>query len=214
MRIASYRLILPRPWIQIPLREPSEAAVQQLLDEVEATWPASMSPDERGPRRRQFQWRLEREIETARRHGGVDLFVQGALDPVGTRSSFVVSEVPTPAASVAEVTAELLLSPGTRQVTIAGHPWVRTAEEIEAAPGTEFHGVRAQKVTYQAALPDDPGHWIVAAYSTVGDGDPGSPLTRALVDLFDAIMGTWRWVEAPLPDLRVPTPDQPTDAGS
>ncbi|MFJ6569835.1 hypothetical protein ACIQNU_20670 [Streptomyces sp. NPDC091292] len=42
-------------------------------------------------------------------------------------------------------------------------------------------------------MPDDPGRWFVAAFSTVGGGDPRDDLADALVEWFDAVMATFRW---------------------
>jgi hypothetical protein len=37
---------------------------------------------------------------------------------------------------------------------------------------------------------------VLSALRGAGDGDPDSEVTRATVELFDAIMGTWRWTRA------------------
>jgi hypothetical protein len=38
-----------------------------------------------------------------------------------------------------------------------------------------------------------PGDWLIIAFSTLGDGRPEGPFTRLLVELFDAIVSTFRW---------------------
>jgi hypothetical protein len=40
---------------------------------------------------------------------------------------------------------------------------------------------------------DDPGRWISINFSTPGDGDIDSEFTGVLVELFDAVVGTFRW---------------------
>lgn len=35
--------------------------------------------------------------------------------------------------------------------------------------------------------------WLIAAFSTLGDGDPGGEHAKILVELFDAIMSTFHW---------------------
>ncbi|TLS42765.1 hypothetical protein FE633_29395 [Streptomyces montanus] len=38
-----------------------------------------------------------------------------------------------------------------------------------------------------------PGRWISINFSTPGDGDLESEFTGVLVELFDAVVGTFRW---------------------
>lgn len=52
-----------------------------------------------------------------------------------------------------------------------------------------------RRVDYRTAVPSDERRWIVVAFSTPGDGDPNSGITALLVELFAAIMSTWRWEE-------------------
>jgi hypothetical protein len=40
---------------------------------------------------------------------------------------------------------------------------------------------------------DHPGRWISINFSTPGDGDLESEFTGVLVELFDAVVGTFRW---------------------
>jgi hypothetical protein len=48
-------------------------------------------------------------------------------------------------------------------------------------------------VDYVVAVPGDPDRYLAVAFSTFGGGDPDDAFARQLVELFDAMMSTWRW---------------------
>lgn len=50
-----------------------------------------------------------------------------------------------------------------------------------------------RNVDYFVSVPGDPGHWFVAAFSTIGAGNPHDDLASAMVEWFDALMTTFRW---------------------
>ena len=125
-------------------------------------------------------------------HLGASFFVASVVPPGGT------AEV-TPDALAGGVLAEVVATtPGARAVEIAGTVWVRT--ETVAAPDETRAAdvdVPTRRVTYLTAVPDDPQQWVLVSFSTIGDGDPDSEHTLLTVELFDAIMGTWRWATGP-----------------
>jgi hypothetical protein len=51
----------------------------------------------------------------------------------------------------------------------------------------------SRRVDYVLPVPGIPGDWLVIAFSTLGDGRPEGQFTRLLVELFDAIVSTFRW---------------------
>jgi hypothetical protein len=48
-------------------------------------------------------------------------------------------------------------------------------------------------VDYTFPIPGDSRRWLAVTFSTPGAGDPGDQVAEALVELFDAIMTTFRW---------------------
>ena len=66
-------------------------------------------------------------------------------------------------------------------------------ERVEPAAADRGAGMASRRVDYFLAVPGDPARWFVAAFSTVGAGDPRDDLADALVDWFDALMTTFRW---------------------
>lgn len=205
-RVQSYRVVLPKPWIRVPVGSGTEARVVQLVEERVRTVPKDLPPDQVGPMKRELARRLTQQILATKEYGGIDFYLpadtsHGLL--IG--ASFVVSQVRPPGQlpddmppdrAVGEVMAQLIRDAAdATAVTIAGQAWVRSRRVVEPnpdrAPGVDVPMV---SVTYTTALPDDPASWVVVEFSGTGDGDPESASTTVLVELFDAIMSTWRWI--------------------
>jgi hypothetical protein len=60
----------------------------------------------------------------------------------------------------------------------------------QPAEGVEYG---SRRVDYVISVPEDPDRWLAVAFSTLGGGDPDDQYARLLVELFDAIMSTFRW---------------------
>ncbi|TPG03978.1 hypothetical protein EAH85_17955 [Curtobacterium flaccumfaciens] len=54
-----------------------------------------------------------------------------------------------------------------------------------------------RQVTYTIAPPHRPGVWVVLSYSIVSDPAADVRIIDALVQLFDAVVGSLRWVAVP-----------------
>jgi len=202
-RIVSYRLALPDQWASVPVGSGTRAPVRELVETLITEAPKEMPPDQFGPLKRQFEERLVRDVLRSVEYGGLDVYFP--VQPVhgfhlGT--SFVVSQINPPGAGssddpdqlVGGVLAELVAA-GARTVSIDDTVWVRSEGVVppdpEKAPDVD---VPTRRVTYTAALPDDPSRWMLVSFSCVGDGTPDGELTLLTVELFDAMMSTWRWV--------------------
>ena len=201
----SYRVVLPRPWVRLPVGRGMKDRVSALVEEKAADMPKNIPPDQVGPWKRDLERRLVADLRRAREYGGIDLFVPtNTMHGVLVGASFIVSSVTPPEQvpedmdpekAVGAVLAELVASQeGTVPVTLGDTAWIRTekvqAPDTEQAPEVD---VPTRRVTYTTAVPGDEGRWITSAFSCVGDGDPESEASQVTVDLFDAIMSTWRW---------------------
>ncbi|MGH3816471.1 MAG: hypothetical protein ACRDRE_01680, partial [Pseudonocardiaceae bacterium] len=60
----------------------------------------------------------------------------------------------------------------------------------DAEPGVEH---ASRRVDYLLPVPADPDRWVIVSFSTLGAGDPTDDFAQLLVELFDAIMTTFRW---------------------
>jgi hypothetical protein len=139
----------------------------------------------------------------ARSNGGLDLYlpveyVHGTAVP----ASFVVSQVTLPVdasgeeADPAEVIAAVTAtSDSARPVVVNGAQAVRTEHVAGPDPAQEIP-VGSRRADYLVPLPGRADRWLVATFSTIGDGDPEGDFAKLLVELFDAIMLTFRWTTA------------------
>lgn len=207
-RIQSYRIVLPPPWVRVPLGPEARDRVHEIVEQAATQAPKEMSPDQLGPLKRELERRMLTQLTAAADRGGLDhYFPLGPMHGIHLGASFFVASV-VPPGGTAEVTPDALAggvlaelvatTPGARAVDIAGTVWVRTEGVVAPDPARAGEvEVPARQVTYLTAVPDDPQQWILVSFSTIGDADPDSEHTRLTVELFDAIMGTWRWATGP-----------------
>jgi len=66
-------------------------------------------------------------------------------------------------------------------------------ERVVAAEPERGVELASRRVEYLVAVPGDPDQWLVAAFSTIGAGNPRDDLADAMVEWFDALMTTFRW---------------------
>lgn len=204
-----YELVLPPGWVRIPLREGTKEALERILFSHMEQVPEGIPRDDAMRFRLDMRRRLERQARAARRNGGLDLYL-----PVLPRggiflmASFIVAELPIGQAHVVpqqavitELANEDIPDGTAKQVDVAGAPALRRAygsslEEEELSPASEAvqqDTLPTRRVDYVIPVPDDPGRWISINFSTPGDGDIDSEFTDVLVELFDAVVSTFKW---------------------
>jgi hypothetical protein len=192
-----YSLVLPPPWRRINLQERRHQQVGRALDRAIRRAPREIPPDQLAPARRRLERELNQQLDAAGTRGGVDFYYpDGEIHGVSLNASFVVcSVIPPASANAGLVTPTLaeLIRHGAKPVTIADTVWVRS-EQVKEGDGQDVPtGLRSRQVDYLAAVPDDERRWVLVSCSVIGDGDPDSAPTALVVELFDAIVTTWRW---------------------
>ncbi|MFB6555700.1 hypothetical protein [Streptomyces sp. NPDC056405] len=205
-----YELILPPGWVRIPLREGTKEALERVVFSHMGKVPEGIPRDDAMRFRLDMRRRMEKLVRAARRKGGgLDLYL-----PVLPRggiflmASFIVAEMPIgqdrpvpPQAVIAQLANEDVPGGTAAKVDVAGAPAVRRAyrsafdeEEPSSAPeAVQQPPLQTRRVDYVIPVPDDPGRWISINFSTPGDGDIDSEFTGVLVELFDAVVGTFKW---------------------
>ncbi|MFI8530428.1 hypothetical protein ACIGMX_09275 [Streptomyces aquilus] len=141
--------------------------------------------------------RLEKQARAARRNGGLDLYL-----PVRPRggiflmASFIVAEMPIgqdhavpPEAVLAQLVDDGVSGGTATRVDVAGAPALRRDYRSTLDEGE----LSTRRVDYVVPVANEPGHWISITFSTPGDGDIDSEFTDVLVELFDAVVSTFRW---------------------
>ncbi|MCX5037323.1 MULTISPECIES: hypothetical protein [Streptomyces] len=144
---------------------------------------------------------LEKQARAARRNGGLDLYL-----PVLPRggiflmASFIAAELPIgrehtvpPEAVIARLADDDVPGGTAGTVDVAGAPALRRAYRCALDEEKQQGALPTRRIDYVIPVPDDPGRWISINFSTPGDGDVDSELTDVLVELFDAVVGTFRW---------------------
>jgi hypothetical protein len=179
-----------------------EEQVRGLLDAAIERWPQQIPPDQVGPARRQLERVIVQNLVEARDTGGIDYYLPtDVMHGQRIAASFVVAAVipdaAAPDAVTGQVLAELLrTTEGSRPVTVDGTVWVRSEKVIVRAPDeSSAQELVARRVEYLTAIPSEQRRWIIATFTTYGDGDPDGEVAHLLVQLFDAIMSTWRWLD-------------------
>ncbi|WP_409059059.1 hypothetical protein [Streptomyces sp. SYP-A7185] len=194
-----YTLIIPPGWTRIPLKEGTEEAVKEIVDEAAERISGDLPRDKVAKARLELYRRLNTSVNDARRRGGVDLYLPvEPMHGILVAASIIVAKV-APAlrdgVDRQDVLAQLLTdSADAESVEVAGSAAVRKERTVDADPekGAEAPSKHVDYVVQVPSTGADSG-WVVISFSTIGDGDPAGDLAEVLVELFDAIMTTFRW---------------------
>lgn len=195
-----YTIVLPPAWRKIPVRQGTEQAIRAIVDQAWRNLPTNVPRDKVAPYRKELERQLASAVRQARRSGAVDLYLPVELmhgAPIA--ASFIVSEGSL--GSVTDIEPEMIISylasgrDDNRAVTVDGAIGVRLERTArpDQSQGIE-HGSR--RVDYAISVPAEADRWVVVAFSTLGGGDPDDQYATILVELFDAIMSTFRWRRA------------------
>jgi hypothetical protein len=188
-----YRLVLPPGWVRLPVQRGTDEAIKRAVDDV---LKADLPRDAAVAFNVQVQGRLRRALARARSVGALDVYVPLAgMHGLAIPASFVVTEILDIAADTSERgLLELADQPGSTMVRVDGRAAVRT-DEIRPpdADETDTEGLSARRVSYLLPAPGGES-WLVLTFSTIGDGEPGGEFAGVLVELFDAIISTFRWL--------------------
>ncbi|MEW2387269.1 hypothetical protein AB0933_02785 [Streptomyces venezuelae] len=201
-----YQLILPPEWARIPMRTGTEEAIRALVDDAFATLPADAPRDKVGPYRRELERRLKDAVQEARKAEALDLYLPvERMHGIAVPASIVVSEMKFPdevAVDPSAVSRRLLESPGrageATVVDVDGVSAVRTERTVAAGePGGGE--LASRRVDYVVPVPGDPGRWLGVVFSTLAEGVEEiesaeyAEYADLFVELFDAMMCTFRW---------------------
>ena len=203
--MSGYSIILPPPWQRIHLGNKLNEQVRAVVDRAVAKAPKEIPPDQLGPFRHRLEDQLKRQLVAAKGGGGVDYyFPTGEVHGVHLNASFVVSSVIPDAladeSAVGGVLAELIRD-GAEAVDAGGTVWARSEQVVHSEPDDLVgQSAAGRKVEYVTAVPGDPRRWVLVTFTTMGDGKPESDFTYLVVELFDAMMTTWRWADESDPD--------------
>ena len=191
-------VLLPQGWLRVPTAPGTQRLRARVVEEVVQRYvPDSLPRDKAGPWRRELRRSLTEAVEQAADNGAhsvlLPLTEYGGLRLPGSLLLTVLEDDPTVPAQ--DLLDDVLLDAGEdgEAVELGGGRGARVEEVVDARPvGRSQPSVR---VVYYAAHPQEPGVWGLLTYTVLTDGDPMAPVVRAVVAMFDAVVGTLQWVE-------------------
>jgi hypothetical protein len=181
-----FNLITPPGWDKIDLRDESMSdSILRIVDNSISQLPDDLPKDDVSKLRMELFKRLKKAARKAAKANGLLLYlpvqrVRSTLAP----ASFVVSQASGEGVGIEsnEVLGALAAGRG-------------NSETVDVPPADDSESsLSSRRIEYVLPLPGSPlPRWLTVTFSTVGDGNPDSDFTSALVDLFDAVMTTFRW---------------------
>jgi hypothetical protein len=196
-----YAIVLPPGWRRIPVRQGTTEAIREILDEAVGRLGSHGDREKLVRARVEIEGRLTAMAAKARENGGVELYlpveyVHGTPVP----ASFLISEGAPGGVTEgdrAQLVAALAASDESATlVEVDGAKGVRTDHVAPADPANEVT-LPTRRVDYVLPLPGPEGRWLMVIFTTLGDSDPAGEFANILVQLFDAIMSTFRWTWSP-----------------
>lgn len=182
----------------IHLRDDANEAIRRIADRAVRDIPEAIPKDDIMKARLELIKHLKRLTKHARDAKALSLYlpverVHGMLVP----ASFVVSEVlPGPGVGVDPNNVLGLLGSGaanSESVTVDSAEGIRADDVVPPAPEKDIEHA-SRRIDYILPVPDSAApQWVTVSFSTIADGQPQSEFAEILVELFDAVMTTFRW---------------------
>jgi hypothetical protein len=194
-RCVGYRIVLPPGWAQIPLRSGTDQVIEAILDAVTADLPEAV---DMADQRNWVAARLREAATAARANNGIHLYLPVAQAHGATvAASFVIADIRFGSAEPLDpelLVARLAADPNGVQVTIDGQA-VSRADTVCPADPARGAPLPSRRVDYLMPFPDDPDRWLAVTCSAPQLGDGEQNVSATWIELFDAIMTTFRWTK-------------------
>lgn len=187
-----YTLVLPPGWTKVPLRAGTEETIAQIVERGFAGFSQDLVDE-----RYALRALLTDLTSKAASNSGLDLYLPTErMHGFTVAASFVVAEFsfgsvesPDPSQILARLLARGVDS---KPVSLAGTTAARGETVAPPDPARDVP-FASRRVDYVLPVPNDADRWLVVTFSTIGQGDPQDDFATLLVELFDAIMTTFRW---------------------
>jgi hypothetical protein len=196
---AAYSIVLPPQWHQIPLRSGTDEAIRNILNDVITRLRRDLPRDKVAPYRTEIERRLAQLADQARRHGGLSLYLPvEPMHGMPVAASFVISEgaVGSGGNDPGLITSHLAATQDGASPCIVGGSAAVRIERIAGPDQPNEIEFRSRRIDYVIPVPGQQNRWLIAAFSTIGTGNPEGEHAKLLGQLFDAIMATFQWTGA------------------
>lgn len=195
-----FNVVPPPGWDTIPLRQGTDEAMDRVIRTAVAQLPVGFPKDDIPQARLKLAKELKKVVRRARNKGGMTLYLpterlHGIALPVSIIASAPI-EIPGvrvdsgPEAVLLALASE---TPGAETRELDETACLRSAREVPADPAQGVE-VAHRRVEYFVPVPDSvPDKYLTFSFSALIAPDSDPAFTDALVELFDAVMGTFRW---------------------
>ncbi|MDX2542546.1 hypothetical protein ACOT81_18900 [Streptomyces sp. WI04-05B] len=193
-----FNLVPPPGWDSIPLQSGTREAIQRIVRKSVSQLPVGFPKDDIPQARLRLTKELKQAVRQTRNSSGLTLYLpvermHGMLIP----ASFVASEPlgsPTGASEPEAVLIDLARdSEDASARELDGTAAIRTLQKLPARPAKGVE-VPSWRVQYTVPIPNStPAQWLTFSFSTLITPGTDIEFTETLVELFDAVMTTFRW---------------------
>jgi hypothetical protein len=195
-----FNLVPPPGWDVIPLRTGTREAMDRIVRKAVAQLPVGFPKDDIPKARLKLTQEMKKVVRRASAKGGMTLyFPTERLHGIALPVSFVASEpieIPRvrpdsgPEAVLAALVSEI---PGAEMRELDNTAALRSERDVpaDAAQGVD---VAHRRVEYFVPVPDSvPDQYLTFSFSALIAPGSDPAFYDTLVELFDAVMGTFRW---------------------
>lgn len=199
---ASFLIALPPGWMRLPARASEEATLQAMIDEIVAeALPSSLPRDAAEPWRGEMRKTFTAMVVEAREAGASAVYIPvRPVNGVNVPASFVESEIDDdgaddPGSVLAGILADA--DDGTLHVVDGAHAARTDSSTVRVEARDGWPEMTTRQIVYTIEVPHREGRWVVLSFSAASGDRPSAALSDALVELFDALMLTFRWSDVP-----------------
>jgi hypothetical protein len=198
---ASFLIALPPGWMRLPARRAEDAALRAAVDEIIAeALPETLPRDRAEPWRGEMRKTITGIVTEAREAGANAVYLPvRPVNGVNIPASFVESEIDDDGAGdPGGVLASILAgADGTLHVIDGAHAARTDSAVVSVEPREGWPELTTRQIVYTVEVPHREGRWVVLSFSAASGDRPSAALSDALVELFDALMLTFRWSDVP-----------------
>ncbi|MEU0168491.1 hypothetical protein ABZ214_24050 [Streptomyces iakyrus] len=195
-----FNLVPPPGWDVIPLHAGTREAMDRIVRKAVAQLPAGFPKDDIPKARLKLTQEIRKVVRRASAKGGMTLYLpterlHGVALPVSIVASEPI-EIPRvtadsgPAAVLAALASE---TPGAELRELDDTAALRSERDV-AADATQGIDVAHRRVEYLVPIPDStPDQYLTFSFSALIAPGSDPVFYDTLVELFDAVMSTFRW---------------------
>ncbi|MEU5753395.1 hypothetical protein [Streptomyces sp. NPDC047829] len=195
-----FNLVPPPGWDVIPLRIDTKEATDRIVRKAVAQLPLGFPKDDIPKARLKLEQELKKVARRARAKGGMTLYLpterfHGVALPVSMVASEPI-EIPRvrPNSGPEAVLAALAsITPGAEVRELDDTAALRSSRDVPA-DATQGIDIPHRRVEYFVPIPDsDPDRYLAFSFSALIAPGSDPAFYDTLVELFDAVMSTFRW---------------------